>query len=435
MKLARTALLLSVSVAIAIGGFVGTASAATVPANDHIAHAVVISTLPYNQTLDTTRATTDATDAAVNGTCGAPATNNSVWYKFTGAHTNRPLVVDTTGSTFSSGVIIATGTPGKLTTLACAPVSVVIATKANTAYWILAFDDTGNGGTLHISIHGAGPKPANDKIDGAKVVSSLPFSQTLDVTGATTDSVDTQANGSCGAPSVGHSVWYKFTAGANDSSVVFDASLSNYAAGVLVATGSAGALSTVTCGPFSVTAPVTPGTTYYVMVFDFSGGPGGTLKFTADDAPTLAATVRYRTLLNSDGSVQMRGSYTCTHSGANAFLDVSGQLVEVVGHGVVTGTFDTAGITPTCDGTKHQWSAPGFPDSGQFVPGKAAALTFDLLCNTSTCVTINQNVAVNFVSSLGTSTATGAVTSSRTTIASAHKTWGTATRTQAKWGH
>ncbi len=36
--------------------------------------------------------------------------------------------------------------------------------------------------------------PANDKISGATVVSVLPFTQTLDTTGATTDGADRQAN-------------------------------------------------------------------------------------------------------------------------------------------------------------------------------------------------------------------------------------------------
>ena len=161
-----------------------------------IGGATVVSALPFVRTLDTTGATTDANDAQVNQTCGAPATNNSVWYKFTAGPGDTLLAVDTTGSTFSSGVIIATGAPGALTTQACGPVTAKAAVASGKTYFILAFDDTGSGGTLHISIHGAGPAPANDKIGHAAVVSALPFHATLDTTGATTDAVDTQANAS-----------------------------------------------------------------------------------------------------------------------------------------------------------------------------------------------------------------------------------------------
>jgi len=72
-----------VAIALGLGGFVGSAAAATPPPNDLISGATVVSALPFLQTLDTTAATTDANDAQVNESCGAPFTNNSVWYKFT----------------------------------------------------------------------------------------------------------------------------------------------------------------------------------------------------------------------------------------------------------------------------------------------------------------------------------------------------------------
>ena len=255
------AMLACVAVALGFGGFVGTASAAAAPSNDLIGGATVVSALPFVRTLDTTGATTDANDAQVNQTCGAPVTHNSVWYKFTAGPSDTLLAVDTTGSTFSSGVIIATGVAGALTTQACGPVTAKVSVASGKTYFILAFDDTGSGGTLHISFHGAAPAPANDKIGHAAVVSALPFSATLDTTGATTDAVDTQANASCGAPATGNSVWYKFTPGTNDANIFVDASSSDYAAGVAIERGTPGALTTVTCGPFFVTAKLTPSTT------------------------------------------------------------------------------------------------------------------------------------------------------------------------------
>ena len=52
----------------------------SVPTNDTVAGATPISALPFTATLDTTQATTDATDASLNANCGAPATEASVWY-------------------------------------------------------------------------------------------------------------------------------------------------------------------------------------------------------------------------------------------------------------------------------------------------------------------------------------------------------------------
>src|SRR4051794_7043568 len=156
-------------VAIAVAGVVGSVSAAgavAAPSNDKIGGAQVVSSLPFKASVDTRGATTDSDDTQVNDSCGAPNTNNSVWYKVT-ASKSELLTVDTNGSNYSSGVIIAEGKPGALTTDACGPVNAgVEATKGKT-YWVLAFDDTGHGGTLQLSIHGPGPKPPNDASSGA----------------------------------------------------------------------------------------------------------------------------------------------------------------------------------------------------------------------------------------------------------------------------
>ena len=124
----------------------------------------------------------------------------------------------------------------------------------------MAFDDTGSGGTLHISMHGAAPVPANDTIGHAAVVSRVAVQARRSTPRAPRPTRSTrQANASCGAPATGNSVWYKFTAGPNDRNIFVDASASDYAAGVLIATGTPGALTTVTCGPFFVTATTDAG--------------------------------------------------------------------------------------------------------------------------------------------------------------------------------
>jgi len=75
------------------------------PSNDTIGGATVVS-LGFSQTLDTTEATTDADDAQLNATCGAPATDASVWYSFT-ATADGGVVVDVSQSDYSAGVLVA----------------------------------------------------------------------------------------------------------------------------------------------------------------------------------------------------------------------------------------------------------------------------------------------------------------------------------------
>src|SRR5438128_582141 len=71
------------------------------PSNDTITGATAITSLPFEETLDTTEATTDADDAALNANCGAPATDASVWYSLAVA-TDTGVAVDVSGSNYSA---------------------------------------------------------------------------------------------------------------------------------------------------------------------------------------------------------------------------------------------------------------------------------------------------------------------------------------------
>ena len=93
---------------------------AAAPSNDLYGNATLITSLPYDQTLDTTQATTDATDAEANANCGAPVTLASVWYDFQPA-SDGGFVVDVSASSYSAGVIVVSGSPGSFVLEACGP--------------------------------------------------------------------------------------------------------------------------------------------------------------------------------------------------------------------------------------------------------------------------------------------------------------------------
>jgi len=425
-----------VAVVLGLGGFVGTASAAAPPPNDLIGGATVVSALPFTATVDTTGATTDANDAQLNQYCHAPATNNSVWYRFTAGTKDTLLAVDTAGSTFSSGVIIATGAPGALTFQTCGPVTAKVAIASGKTYYILVFDDTGSGGTLHISMHGAGPVPANDKIGHAVAVSALPFSATLDTTGATTDAVDAQANASCGAPATNNSVWYTFTGGQNHHNIFVDASKSDYSAGVIIATGTPGALMTVSCGPAFVTATTTPGTTYYIMIFDDSG-TGGTLRLNIGDAPDIALNFDKNAGIDTHGVVYLTGIYNCTQATS---LHISGTLIEIVASKVVsTGHFDTLGIpAPNCNGSQHSWTGLVLADTTSFAPGQAAAFTDASACGRIACTLISETTVVKLADHVAGTAGLAPKVSLRTQTVPrpSGRSYGNALHaTTAAWGH
>jgi hypothetical protein len=227
--------------------------------------------------------------------------------------------------------------------------------------------------------------PSNDTFANATVISSLPFSDTLDTTQATTDSDDAEVLAACGqSVPVAATVWYAVTPSA-DQIVAIDTSGSTYTAGVGVVTGAPGGFSAVSCfigsGSFSAVA----GETYYVDVADISGGTGGTLNV----AITAPAPTPPELQLSVDGVGQfdprtgvatVTGTVTCT-AGASGQVFVS--LSQQVGRIATIAGFGFAVFS--CDGTEQPWSASVQPFSGEFKGGHANVVADAFVCNLAGC--------------------------------------------------
>ena len=107
--LSRTALSAVMAVALIPAVAVSAANAAT-PSNDAVSGATVIGSLPTTITQDTTQATTDAVDAALNADCGAPATNASVWFEYTDV-AGAGFIATMENSDYSGGFFVTEGDP------------------------------------------------------------------------------------------------------------------------------------------------------------------------------------------------------------------------------------------------------------------------------------------------------------------------------------
>ena len=230
--------------------------------------------------------------------------------------------------------------------------------------------------------------PGNDLYAGRTVIGTLPFSETIDTTEATTDADDVEANNpiSCGAPATDASVWYEFVA-ANDAQMLLEVSGSDYSTGVIVATGSPGSFSLVTCGPGGAIFSVIAGETYAILAFDYQGdggGNGGTLQIALDEIPpppdVLVTVDATGTFNASTGSATISGTITCTGLADKGFIDV--QLRQTVGRIVISGN---GFASFTCDGTTQPWSAEVFSESGLFKGGKASSMTFAGACSRFGC--------------------------------------------------
>ena len=164
----RRPLIVLTGTAMLMSILTGPALAADPPANDLFDAATTVSSTPFVESVDTTGATTDATDAAANANCGAPATEASVWYSLTEPLPGgTPYTVDVSGSSYPAGVIVVTGTPDSFVLQACGPGSVSFLANAGTTYSILAFSDTPGviGGTLTIAIQASQPNEVSISID------------------------------------------------------------------------------------------------------------------------------------------------------------------------------------------------------------------------------------------------------------------------------
>lgn len=158
------------------------------PGNDIYSGSVTVGALPFTDTLDTSEATTDADDTEWNASCGAPATDASVWYELTPAE-DIGVVVDASASSYTTGIAAVIGAPGSFETVACGPDAIVFFAAAGETYSIIVFDDqfdeSGNGGTLSLLIDEAPPPPTVD-VAVDPTAQFDPMSGSVTVTGTVT---------------------------------------------------------------------------------------------------------------------------------------------------------------------------------------------------------------------------------------------------------
>jgi len=132
---------------------------AAVPANDAYNGRVTVGD-GYKATVDTTAATSDANDDAINADCGFVDTDASVWYELAG--TDETYVIDVSAADYAAGAIVATGDPvNGFNLVTCDLGRVGLFASAGTTYTILVFDSQldfeGNGGSLSIAVDTTAP--------------------------------------------------------------------------------------------------------------------------------------------------------------------------------------------------------------------------------------------------------------------------------------
>jgi hypothetical protein len=227
--------------------------------------------------------------------------------------------------------------------------------------------------------------PGNDVPSGALAV-SVPSTVVQDTSEATTDSLDAALNGQCGAPVTNGSVWFTYTDTTGEGLLV-DVSGSDFAAGVIIVAGEPTTDSSiVTCGPDYAAVSGGVGTTYYVMAFsDTAGIIGGNLvaNFSAlPPPPESTLTVDPRATAYRDGSLLLRGTYSCTNADGYS-SDVEGTVTQTVGRLKIEGYFSVYPLE--CDGAVHPWEAIVTSSNGLFAGGKATSVAVTFACGLFEC--------------------------------------------------
>jgi hypothetical protein len=146
------------------------ATAAT-PANDNIANATVISSLPYTIDEDISGATKETGEPRPSCDRG---TRGTVWWTITPSASGW-LVADTHGSEIRTVAAVYSGSPGALTRVACnddtvrnghpsQKARVYWKATAGTQYYLQVAKDFGRGGLLHLKVNNSAPPFSVDSI-------------------------------------------------------------------------------------------------------------------------------------------------------------------------------------------------------------------------------------------------------------------------------
>ena len=172
------------------------------PANDDFANAESISSLPFSVTADNTDATTQSGEPL-----GCGSLSRSLWYSFNPAE-NMTIRVSTAGSFVSSTVSLFRAAGPAITDLnfvgcaGSAPTHFQL--EAGQTYY-LQLDSFGQGGILQLNLAQLNP-PANDNLENAASIGSVPFTASVDITDATTEPNEFHF-----CYFMPNTVWYSFT--------------------------------------------------------------------------------------------------------------------------------------------------------------------------------------------------------------------------------
>jgi hypothetical protein len=364
-------LMLTPLVALGLVALVVPQAFAQPPANDDFDNATVIQALPFTTTEDTSEATAAVDDPEPS----CVGTSHTVWFAFTPT-ADVTLTANTFESDYDTTLSVWTGTRGSLAEVACNDDFESLQSKVRfdapagvTHFFMIGSFFDSPGGTLVFSVNELVAAP-NDDFDEATVIASLPFTDNVSTTQATTAADDPDCFGRA------HTVWYSFTP-TEGVSIEADTFGSDYDTTLSAYTGSRGALTQVACNnDFSfgqasrVRFNASAGVTVSIMVGSFDETDGGELFLTVRTLPppvVLGVTIDPTGSVDRNGVASIRGTVSCSREALG--ISMFGTLRQQIGKRVTTGSF---GASIDCSG-EVPWTATVVGETGKYRRGDAQA--------------------------------------------------------------
>jgi hemolysin type calcium-binding protein len=366
LRFKATASNVAIVVLLAAGMIAGAApgASAVTPTNDRIEHAKQVQTLPYRDEIDTSDATSSASDPDCAGK------TRTVWYRYT-ASADEQIAASTFGSSYDTNLAVYVDPPSDKTQIACVDNSrgqvtsrVSIGTIAGETYYIRVGATGGDqGGSLVFTMERVAP-PVNDDFDHPATVGALPFTAAQETSEASTVPDDPTCIRKL------RTVWYTMTPSKEDLSksavVALSTAGSDYVATVSVYTGTRGSLTQIACGEGQTRFTAEAGKRYFVMVGSQTID-GGNLRLEIRNVPpppppaTLQLKVNrtgFESVLTGDAAVQgMMGCSKETRVTVGLTLRQKGSRAD-------------SSERFTCKDKKIEWSVSA---NGNFKSGEAAA--------------------------------------------------------------
>lgn len=214
--------------------------------------------------------------------------------------------------------------------------------------------------------------PPNNGFNGATVISSLPFGDSLDTTDATRAADDPD----CSGARDGHTVWYSFTP-SSDMDVAANTFGSDYDTTLSAYSGDRSALTQLACSDdaeglqSAILFPALAGVTYHLMVASFDNRPGGAMELSVVVAPPpvrLGVTIARNGAVGADGVAWIHGRLTCSRRADP--VDLLGSVRQQRRTGVTLGYFARS---VTCPAGTRRWRARVVGETGFFREGNSRA--------------------------------------------------------------